>query len=137
MLAPNVDRFLRNSLRSVWELELLLLIRKQPTRLWAADELIYDLRASAPIIGDALDALQKVGLVSKNANEQFQYWPVSPELGQLVEDLASTYATPPITARRRDLAALSLPPLSLDRRVRMDPVQSARRLRTRVPLGRC
>jgi hypothetical protein len=107
MLVPNVDRFLRNSIRSVWELELLLLIRRQRTRLWIADELTHDLRASALIVRDALDALQKVGLISKNTNEQYQYWPVSPELAQLVEDLATAYATSPVAVTEAILSAPS------------------------------
>jgi hypothetical protein len=61
MLAPNVDRFLRNSLCSVWELELLLLFRRQRALLWMVDELVHDLRASVLIVRDALDSLQKGG----------------------------------------------------------------------------
>src|SRR6185312_2364870 len=107
MLAANVDRFLRNSLRSVWELELLLLFRRQRTRLWIVDELVHDLRASVLIVGDALDALQKVGLVSKNAKDEYQYWPISPELGQLVEDLAAAYASSPVAVTEAILSAPS------------------------------
>jgi len=86
MLPANVDRFLRGTVRSVWELELLLLLRRQRARLWTADELVRDLRASVLIVGDSLDALQKVGLVSRSANDQYQYWPVTPELDHLVDD---------------------------------------------------
>ena len=107
MLTPNVDRFLRNSLRSVWELELLLLCRQQRERLWTADELVHDLRASVLIVTDALDALQNRGLVSKNANEQYQYWPISPELGKLVEDLAIDYANSPVAVTEAILSAPS------------------------------
>jgi hypothetical protein len=62
MLQASVDRFLRSTLRSVWELELLLLLRRQRARLWTADELVRDLRASVLIVGDSLDSLQNVAL---------------------------------------------------------------------------
>jgi hypothetical protein len=107
MFPPNVDRFLRNSLRSVWELELLLLFRRQRARLWKVNELVHDLRASALIVVGALDSLQKLELVSKNANEQYQYWPTSPELGQLVEDLAAAYANSPVAVTEAILSAPS------------------------------
>src|SRR6185312_5838884 len=107
MWAPNVDRFLRNSLRSVWELELLLLCRDQRERLWTVDELVRELRASVLIVGDALDSLQKLGLVSKNAKDEYQYWPASPELGLLVEDVAATYASAPVAVTEAILSAPS------------------------------
>lgn len=107
MLPPNVDRFLRDAVRSVWDLELLLLFRRQRPRLWTADELVRDLRASILIVGDSLDALQKAGLVSKNANEQYQYWPISPELDQLVDEVATAYSSSPVAVTEAILSAPS------------------------------
>jgi hypothetical protein len=107
MLTPNVDRFLRDGVRSIWELELLLLFHQQRARLWTAEELVRDLRASVLIVGDSLDALQKVGLVSKNADEQYQYWPVSPELDRLVDDVAAAYASSPVAVTEAILSAPS------------------------------
>lgn len=107
MLPPSVDRFLRDAVRSVWELELLLLFHRQRARLWTADELVRDLRASILIVGDSLDALQKAGLVSKNSNEQYQYWPVSPELDHLVEEVAAAYASSPVAVTEAILSAPS------------------------------
>ena len=107
MLRPNVDRFLRGSIRSVWDLELLLLFQKHRARLWTVDELVRDLRASVLIVGDAHDALQKAGLVAKNANDQYQYWPISPELDQTVEAVAAAYASSPVAVTQAILSAPS------------------------------
>jgi hypothetical protein len=105
MLPAGVDRFLRGTVRSVWELELLLLLRLQRARLWTADELVHDLRASVLIVGDSLDALQKAGLVSRNANDQYQYWPIAPELDHLVDDVAMAYASSPVAVTEAILSA--------------------------------
>lgn len=105
MLPPNVDRFLRDSVRSVWELELLLLFHRQRTRLWSTEELVRDLHASILIVGDSLGALQKSGLVSKNADDQYQYWPISPELDRLVDDIAAAYANSPVAVTEAILSA--------------------------------
>jgi hypothetical protein len=107
MWPANVDRFLRGSVRSVWELELLLLFHRQRTRSWTADELVRELRASILIVGAALDALQKAGLVSKNGDEAYQFWPVSPELDQLVNDVAAAYANSPVAVTKAILSAPS------------------------------
>jgi hypothetical protein len=107
MLQASVDRFLRSTLRSVWELELLLLLRRQRACLWTADELVRDLRASVLIVGDSLDSLQKVGLVSRNANEQYQYWPITPELDQLVDDVAAAYTSSPVAVTEAILSSPS------------------------------
>jgi len=107
MLPAGVDRFLRGTVRSVWELELLLLLRQQRTRLWTADELVRDLRASVLIVGDSLDSLQKAGLVSRNANEQYQYWPITPELDHLVDDVSAAYASSPVAVTEAILSSPS------------------------------
>jgi hypothetical protein len=105
MLPAHVERFLRGALRSVWELELLLLLHRLRTRLWTAEELVRELRASVPIVGDALDALQKAGLVARNANEQYQYWPIAPELDQRVDEVAVAYANSPVAVTEAILLA--------------------------------
>lgn len=107
MLPPNVDRFLRGSIRSVWDLELLLMFHRHRAHLWTVDELVRDLRASVLIVGDALVALQKAGLVSKNGDEQYQYWPISPELDQLVEAVAAAYADSPVSVTEAILSSPS------------------------------
>ena len=107
MLPVSVDRFLRSTVRSVWQLELLLLLQRQRTRLWTADELVRDLRASVLIVGDALSALQKAGLVSRNANDQYQYWPITPELDRLVDQVAAAYTSSPVAVTEAILSAPS------------------------------
>lgn len=107
MWPANVDRFLRGSVRSVWELELLLLFHRQRTRSWTADELVRELRASILVVGDALDALQKAGLVGKSGDDAYQFWPISPDLDQLVTEVAAAYASSPAAVTKTILSAPS------------------------------
>ena len=51
--------------------------------------------------------LQKAGLVSKSATDQYQYWPISPELDQLVEEIAAAYASSPVAVTEAILSAPS------------------------------
>ena len=66
-----------------------------------------DLRASMLIVGDALDTLQKAGLVSRNANDQYQYWPITPELDHLIDEVAAAYAGSPVAVTEAILSAPS------------------------------
>jgi len=79
----------------VWELELLLLLRKEPSRTWSADELIRQLRASGLVINDALAALQCADLVALEEPGRFRYRPVHTELAAVVDELAEAYANVP------------------------------------------
>lgn len=107
MLPAGADRFLRNTIRSIWDLELLLLLRAYRARLWTVDDLVRELRASVLIVADALGSLQKAGLVSKSGNETYQFWPISPELDQLVAEVAAIYASAPAAVTEAILSAPS------------------------------
>lgn len=95
VLSQNLERFLRTSIRSVWELELLLLLRKESSRAWSAAELVRQLRASGLVVSDALVALQRADLVTQEPAEYFRYRPVTAELAEVVDELAETYANLP------------------------------------------
>ena len=51
-----LSRFIRSSFRSVWSLELLLLLKRE-RRTWTHAELVAALRASDLIVGQGLEAL--------------------------------------------------------------------------------
>jgi cell pole-organizing protein PopZ len=105
MLPQHVDRFLRGSLRSVWELELLLMLYAQRSRSWTADALVHDLRASIAIVGTALGTLQRLGLIAHAADDSYRYAPATPELDQLVGDTAEAFASSPSSVTEAILSA--------------------------------
>ena len=47
---PEILAFVRASLASTWELELLLLLFRSPERSWSAEELVRELRASQEVV---------------------------------------------------------------------------------------
>ena len=95
VLSQKLERFLRTSIRSVWELELLLLLRKEQARGWTTAELVRQLRASSLVVSDALIALQRADLVVRETAEYFSYRPATPELTAIIDELAATYASLP------------------------------------------
>lgn len=105
MTGPDHDllRFIASSFRSVWALELLLVLKREP-RLWSREELVSTLRASELVVSNALDSLVAAGLASLEG-EGARYMPVSDEVASEVERTEKLYAARPDAVRRAIVSA--------------------------------
>jgi len=103
--ADEILRFIASSFRSVWALELLLLLKSEP-RPWSNDDLDATMRASQVVVAKALASLEAAGLVTV-AEERAQYTPVSDEVAALVEQAEALYAKRPDAVRRAIISAAS------------------------------
>ena len=92
--------FIRGSLRSVWNVELLLCLRNHQSRSWQPAELVRELRASDFVVEDGLASLRAAGLVSPDAPGTYRYLPASPELDRLVGQLEREYRQRPHAVTR-------------------------------------
>lgn len=99
-------RFIASSFRSVWGLELLLMLKSDP-RPWSHEELVSSMRASELVVTKGLDALEAAGFVS-NADDKAQYMPVREEVAALVDQTEALYAKRPDAVRRAIVSASSL-----------------------------
>jgi hypothetical protein len=99
-VSPSEDllRFIGSSFRSVWALELLLVL-KRDQRVWSRDELVATMRASELVVSKALDALVSAGLASTEA-EGAVYMPVNEEVAACVDQLEQVYTVRPDAVRR-------------------------------------
>ena len=95
-----VFQFIREHLRSVWALELLLLLKRDPERCWSVEELVGDLRASHGLVADNLLALEGAGLVIPDDRGGFRYRPAAPTLAQIGDQLEAAYRAKPVTVIR-------------------------------------
>jgi len=96
-------RFIASSFRSVWALELLLVLKSEP-RNWSHEELVATMRASELVVTRALAALEAAGLVS-NDGDKARYMPVSGEVADLVSDAEALYSKKPDAVRRAIVSA--------------------------------
>lgn len=87
--------FLKASVRSVWALELLLIMRRQPDRRWSVEELVRELRASTMVVREGLEGFVATGLVV-SAPEGFCYAPASPKLTGFADALDQAYRERPV-----------------------------------------
>jgi hypothetical protein len=96
---PGFLGLVRQHIRSVWSLELLLLLRSRPEETWRPEALVRELRASAPLIEDCLVKLQDSGLVV-HEDGAWRFAPASPELERFCEQLAEARQTRPVALTR-------------------------------------
>jgi hypothetical protein len=92
--------FIRSHFRSVWALELLLHLRRDPDRSWSRDELVAAFRASQAVIGTSLDNLLAGGLVVIEESDAVRYGPATEALERIIGDTAMLYARKPDSVRR-------------------------------------
>lgn len=97
-MGEGLQAFITSGFRSIWSLELLLLLKREP-RKWGRAELVSALRASELVVGQALDSLVIAGLVAVEGEEAW-YAPSSPASARLVEETEQLYARRPDAVRR-------------------------------------
>jgi hypothetical protein len=95
--------FITSSFRSVWALELLLVLKSEP-RAWPRAELVSTLRASELVVSKALDSLVAAGLASFEG-EGARYMPISDHVAECVERTGKLYAARPNAVRRAIVSA--------------------------------
>jgi hypothetical protein len=96
---------LRGSIRSVWNLELLLFMARNAQRGWRADDLVRELRASDFIVSEGLQTLQTAGLASPAGEGTHRYLPASGDLDRLVQQLERQYRERPQSVTRAIFSA--------------------------------
>jgi hypothetical protein len=97
--------FIGSSFRSVWALELLLLLKRE-ARALGKEELVASLRASPAVVEQALKSLTAAGLAGSDG-QGLTYMPVSPEVALLVEETEQLYRSRPDRVRRVIVASSS------------------------------
>ena len=96
--SEDLTRFIVSSFPSVWTLELLLLLKREP-RVWSRADLIETLRASDLVVSQALESLVAGGLASVS-EEGAEYRPISDSVADCVDKTEEFYAMKPDKVRR-------------------------------------
>lgn len=91
-------RFIRLTFRSVWSVELLLLLRSRPDQVWTRDQLIQSLRASDQVLSRSVDDLAGAGLI--HDENGFVHYQPEAAIEETVTALTQLYISRPATVRR-------------------------------------
>ena len=113
-LPPPVRHLLSRHIKSVEQLEVLLLVRSQPQRGWTATEVYEVIRSSQPSIQARLQTFTSDGFLveDKGPPQTFRFSPKDENLRSAVDQTATAYQT----SRVRVIEAIFAP--------EVDPVQS-------------
>ncbi len=104
---PGLAAFVEAAIPSVWALEALLVLKRNPEIAWASDDLVAEMRASTTLVADCTRVLQRAGLVIEQSGS-VRYAPASPGLAALADALQNAWRERPvavvnmITTRRSD-----------------------------------
>jgi hypothetical protein len=90
--------FITSSFRSVWALELLLVLKREP-RAWKHAELVTTMRASELVVAKAVESLEAAGLASIDG-DGVRYTPVNEDVASNVARTEKLYAARPDAVRR-------------------------------------
>ena len=95
MLSSELQAFIHSALRSVWALEVLLLLRRRSPESLTPDLLTRELRATLTLVATCLAQLETAGLVA-HQNGAWRFAPASPRLAQLSGELEQAYLETPV-----------------------------------------
>ena len=94
----HIHQFLRDHIRSIAQLELLILMHGAPERAWTADDAAKQLYIPASFAESLLELLRAAGLLAvQEKSKAYQYSPQAPHLAPLVDELVRLYRERPVT----------------------------------------
>ena len=105
MKEEQVIAFIQAHIKSVWALELLILLAADRNRVWTADDLVRYMRSSAAAVEEAIRNLDAAAVLEKTAEGGLRFAPPSPDLDQLIVGAQNLYATKPATVVRAIMTA--------------------------------
>ncbi|TFW03251.1 hypothetical protein E4K72_12805 [Oxalobacteraceae bacterium OM1] len=92
-IPDDLQRFILVSIPSIPFLEAMLLLRAERQQEWTATQLAGRLYMPEKAAGQLLDELQHAGILATDAPGAFRYAPRTPDLTDLIDRLATVYAT--------------------------------------------
>jgi hypothetical protein len=95
-LSEELLGFIRQHVSSIEQLEVLLLLRRDPAQTWEADGVAAELRIQPRSAAARLDSLTKAGL-ARHLSPAYVFDASNPELTKLVDALAEAYQTHRVT----------------------------------------
>lgn len=104
MIPDHIAAFLRATIKSVWALDLLVLMKNAPDRGWTVSSLNDRLRASTSLVEEILAAFTRQGLVTE-ADGSYRYAPASAEIEALASELGRLYGERPLAVIKEIVSA--------------------------------
>jgi hypothetical protein len=105
VIPEHVLQFVRRFIKSVWTLDLLVLMRRSRERAWTLEGLVRELRGNRTLVDEVLSSLVGAGLLVVEADGSYRYQPASPELEGIAAELERHYAERPVALIKEIVSA--------------------------------
>ena len=105
MIPEHLTAFLRANIKSVWALDLLVLIKTSPHRSFTVNALNDRLRASPSLVEEILATFIRQGIVTAEPDGGYRYAPAGSEVDAAVSELTRLYAERPMAVIKEILSA--------------------------------
>jgi DNA-binding IclR family transcriptional regulator len=105
VIPEHVLQFLRRYIKSVWTLDLLVLMRRDRGRSWTLERLVSELRGNRSLVQEVLSTLVRAGLLKEGGEGLYRYEPASDELDALAAELERHYAERPVALIKEIVSA--------------------------------
>lgn len=94
-ISEELRSFIKDNIRTVLRLEVLLLLHDQQPKSFSAAEIAHELGFEIEATQDQLTALETLGLAIQSTTDEskYEYHPVNTTLGSTVDQLAAAYST--------------------------------------------
>lgn len=89
-ISADIQRFLADNIRSIAQLELLLMLHRERQRTWTVADAAKELYTAVSMTEPLLESLRAIGMV-KLQRDQYQYAPRSKQLDDTVGELSQLY----------------------------------------------
>jgi hypothetical protein len=91
-LSPQVKQFIGRYIRSLDQLEVLLLVSALPDKEWTSEDVYNVVRSNPTVVTERLDYFVKSGMMSAGGSPvRYRYQPKSPDLDMVIGELSAAY----------------------------------------------
>lgn len=104
-VSDEVLAFVHTYIRSLWTLEVFLLLHKRPDVIWNEREIVVELRASNAAVREGLIYLTSAGIVRRTSNGEYGYLAGTSPTHGVADELAKLYEERPLAVLKTIAAA--------------------------------
>lgn len=95
MSDERIIEFIQAHIKSVWTIEQMLVLAREPGRRWEIGELVLETRSSSTAVRDALQNLESLGLIEQANEGGYRFAPSSEDLRDMAQGILTAYIERP------------------------------------------
>jgi hypothetical protein len=88
-------KFIQTHIKSVWAVEQMLVLAREPDRKWEIGDLVLETRSSSTAVREALRNLLALGLIAQTQDGSYQFAPQTDELHEMAQGILEAYVERP------------------------------------------